>query len=269
MTPVTEPNANVKIDLEGLQMLFVDEKNEECIVGVLRDAPEGHPFRISIFERDAAGAASPIATLTGSDIKNELTIKVTNTSTTGISRRKMDMTIDRKAGPSTQVDDHDSFQWVVDFEKLIGKPISAKKSGFLSLLTVNHGELLARNLSKNQLRIRKGPIGDFELFGTVATRTGIDVILDQPNSQAVFKNGDDTIFTADNTSNFEILIERVCGRQPGGNDADAFFSAIEGLDEKDKVFFSSTPLDDDDEGIVPNTPDASCLQGTGGGPPGS
>src|ERR1043166_8875402 len=164
MTHVTEPNANIKIDLEGLQMLFVDEKSEKCIVGVLRDAPEGHPFKISVLERDAAGTPVTVANLTGEDIKNDLAIIVSNTSTKGISRRKMATPIDRKAGPDG--DNNDSFQWVVDFEQLIGKPITSQKSGFLSLLNINNGELLARNLSQNQLLTKRGPKGEFELLGT-------------------------------------------------------------------------------------------------------
>jgi hypothetical protein len=274
MTPITD--ANVKIDLEGLQMVFVDKKNEKCRIGVLRDAPEGHPFRISVFKKDANGAlAAEPQILTDDQINSELTIEVTNTSTQGISRRKMRPPINRLAG--TVGGNHDSFQWVVDFEReLIGKPITVKEEGFLSFLTINNGELLARALSTNQLLTRKGPKGDFELFGTVATRTGIDIVLDQPTSQAVFKNGEDTIFIADRTSNFEILIERVCNKQPGGNDANAFFTAIgDGLSEDERIFFSSTPLDGEDNendesdegdgGEVPSTPDASCLQGTGGG----
>ncbi len=264
MPPITD--ANVKIDLEGLQMVFVDEKNEKCVVGVLSDTPQGHPFKISIQKEDANGKSLPFAVLNGADIKNELALNVSNTSTPGITRRKMEVAIDRLAGANPQ--NEDSFRWVVDFEReLYKKPISFKKEGFLSFLTVNNGELLARKLSTNQLKTKKGPNGKFELFGTVATRTGIDIVLDRPDSQAVFKNGEDTIFIADHTSTFTILIERVCDLQPGGNDADAFNTAFgEELDENERIFFSSTPLTakNGPKITIFTTPDASCLPGTGG-----
>jgi hypothetical protein len=262
----SDTDVNIQIDLEGLQMVFVDENSEKCIVGVLSDTPQGHPFKISIQKQDANGKLSPFAELNGADIKNELTLNVSNTSTTGITRRKMEMTIDRLAGETPQ--NEDSFRWVVDFEReLYKKPLSFKKDGFLSLLTLNNGELLARKLSTNQLKTKKGRRGRFKLFGKVATRTGIDIVLDRPDSHAVFKNGEDTIFIADNTSTFTILIERVCDLQPGGNDADAFNTAFdEELDESERIFFSSTPLDDKKAPKITifTTPDASCLPGTGG-----
>jgi len=258
--------ANIQIDLEGLQMVFVDENSEKCTVGVLSDTPQGHPFKISVEKQDANGKLSPFAELNGADIKNELTLNVSNTSKTGITRRKMEMAIDRLAGETDQ--NKDSFRWVVDFEReLYKKPVSFKKKGFLSFLTVNNGELLARKLSTNQLKTKKGPKGRFKLFGKVATRTGIDVVLDRPESQAVFKNGEDTIFIADNTSTFTILIERVCDPQPGGSDADAFNTAFdEELDENERIFFSSTPLNarKGPKINILTTPDASCLPGTGG-----
>src|SRR5437773_11543260 len=121
----------------------------------------------------------------------------------------MNIDIDRKAGASTTVDDHDSFKWVVDFEsEIYDKPIGAKTKGFVSLLTLNNGELLARSLSKNQLLIRKGLNGVPQLFGTVATKIGVDIVLDRPKSKAVFKNGNKVVFEADSQSRFQMVVER-------------------------------------------------------------
>src|SRR5207247_1265913 len=59
MRPIAD--ANIQIDLEGLQMVFVDENSEKCTVGVLSDTPQGHPFKISIQKQDANGAPAPFA----------------------------------------------------------------------------------------------------------------------------------------------------------------------------------------------------------------
>jgi hypothetical protein len=256
------PEANVRIILAGLQLLFVDPKNKKCTVGVLRDAPQGHEFSIKVFQPDATGELQPVAHLTEADIKNNLQISVSNTSKTGISRRKMDLDIDRLGGPSDQ--NLDSFRWVVDFEReLYQKPIGAKKAGFVSFLSLNNGELFANFLSKNKLKTKKLADVDFEEFGHVATQTGIDIVLDQPKSKAVFKNGNQTIFTADRTSSFRVLIERVCsGQTEGANaDANAYFTAIgDLLSDEEKIIFSATPLQT--ATIDPNTPeDAACLGG--------
>jgi hypothetical protein len=258
MPPINN-QPNIEITLDGLQLVFVDSENKRCTVGVLADAPEGHDFTISVFKADAAGILQPFAQLDEADIKTDLEINVSDTSQTGISRRKMDVTIDRKAGPTFF--NRDSFRWVVDFEsELYQKPIGAKKAGFVSFLTIDKGELLARSLSHNELIIQRGPQGAPEVFGKVATQTGIDIVLDRSDSKAVFKNGNHEVFTADSTSIFQVNITRVCSNKPGGHDADAYYSAIGDLVPFDeKIFFSSTPLPPGP--TPPNTPDASCLGG--------
>jgi hypothetical protein len=255
------PQANVEVTLEGLQLVFVDSENKQCTVGILRDAPAGHDFLIEIVKKNPAGGGQVIKTLTGADIKSDLAILVSNTSQTGITRRKMDAKIDRLERPDETTED--SFLWVVDFERdIYQEPIGAKKSEFTSLLTINAGELLTRFVSTNQLLIKKGLNGEFKTFGHVATQTGIDIVLDQPDSRAVFMNGDKTVMTFDKDSSFEINITRVCDRQPGGNDADAYYTAIGDLVPVDeKIFFSSTPLPVS-ASIVPTTPDACCLPGS-------
>jgi len=274
---------NIMITLEGLQMVFVDPKNEKCTVGVLGDVPAGHPFKIRVRKRDDAGNWQPFGNeLKGDEIKPDLEIDVRNTSTSGITRRKMDAVIDRASGPSAppDPDNHDSFKWVVDFEKEIyKKPINrdAMTQGFVSRITLNNGELLARHLSKNKLEIKRGVNGSFEEFGTVATQTGIDIVLDQPNSTAVFKNGDDVIFTADPNSSYEIFVDRACAPVAGGSDADAYHSLYDQrLTPEERIFFRSTEMPPDETeasevGVPspPNTPDASCLGASGGSGGGS
>jgi len=258
--PPINTRPNVEITLDGLQLVFVDSQNKKCTVGVLRNAPEGHGFSISVLKADAAGILQPFTRLGEADIKNNLKISVSNTSKTGVSRRKMDAAIDREAGSTP--DNRDSFRWVVDFEsEIYHKPIGAKKAGFVSLFSINNGELLARSLSKNKLLIKRGMKGSFQEFGTVATKTGIDIVLDQPNSKAVFKNGNQTVFTADSTSTFQINIERLCQKEAGGSDADSYYTAIGDLvPDPEKIFFSSTPLPPSP--TPPIDPDAACLPGS-------
>ena len=206
--PPINTQANVAITLNGLQVVFVDPQSKECTVGVLRQAPKAHEFTIKVLKADDAGVFKDFAELKEADIKNNLQIDVTNTSKTGISRRKMNLKIDRKKGPTFE--NRDSFRWVVDFEgELYKKPIGAKKAGFKSLLTLNNGELLARTLSENKLRIKKGPNGSWQVFGKVVTKTGIDIVLNLQNSSAVFKNGGTEIFTADKLRNEFVFIAYV------------------------------------------------------------
>lgn len=256
MPPVnTKPN--VQVTLNGLLVVFVDPQNTQCRVGVLRQAPGNHTFNIKVVKADANGVFQPFAEIKEADIKNKLELTVSNTTKTGISRRKMNLAIDRKNGPT--IGNRDSFRWVVDFEKdIYKKPIGAKKSGFASILTMNNGELLARNLSENELIIKKGLNDPGVVFGKVATKTGIDIVLDKPNSKAVFKNGNKIVFKADKQSRFQILISRGCDNQPGGNDADSYYTALGHLvPDSEKIFFSSTPLP---AGVTPPIdPDAACL----------
>lgn len=258
MSPInTSPN--VELTLDGLIMLFVDPKNEKCRAAVLREAPEDHTLDIKVFKRDAAGKFQLFKEIKGAEVKAKLELTTSNASKTGISRRKMDVAINRLTGPAGGNDD--SFRWVVDFEsEIYQKPIGAKKTGFASILTVNSGELLARSLSNNNLIIRRGQNGSPQTFGRVATQTGIDIVLDQPSSTTVFKNGDEVIFDADSQSRFQIRISRSCRQQPGGNDADSYYTAVGDLvPDKEKIFFSSDEPALPAGPAPPSTPDASCL----------
>jgi hypothetical protein len=257
MTPLN-PQSTVEITLAGLIATFVDPNNEKCTVGVLRDTPGGHGLSITVNKKDANGDFQPFAEIKEADVKDQLEIKVENTSSRGISRR--DKAIDRKAGPT--LENRDSFRWVVDFESdLYPEAIGAKKEGFKPTITLNHGELLTRRLSDNELIIKKGLDGPEEIFGVVAVKTGIDIVLDRPDSRAVFTNGGEVVFISDNQASFQIIVDRVCDSQPGGSDADSYYTALGDLvPDRQKIFFSSTPLP---PGVlsVPTTPDAACFIG--------
>lgn len=171
----------------------------------------------------------------------------------------MDVPFVRKLGPIDGNADADSFRWVLDFEsEIYQKPIGAKKKGFASLLNVNAGELLTRSLSTNELIVKRPPDGKEEILGKVATKTGIDIVLDKPQSKAVFKNGNQIIFEADQDSSFLITFERACGANVSGTDADSYYTAVGDLvPDQQKIRFSATPLDPS----VPNDPDARCMNG--------
>jgi hypothetical protein len=102
----------------------------------------------------------------------------------------------------------------------------------------------------------------------VATKTGIEIVLDKPESQAVFKNGDETVFNADRESTFLITFERGCNANEGGADAEAYYTAVGHLvPDEEKIRFAATPLP---PGTTPpntsvgppNDPDARCMNGS-------
>jgi len=245
---------NVALTMDGLVMAFTDEKDETCSLGILRNAPAGHDMSIQISRANAQGDFELLETIHPAGIENHLEITVSNTSKTGITRRGTDSKIDRL---NPTVEDRESFLWVVDFENEIYKePIGAKKEGFAAILTVNHGELLTRNRSHNKLLLKRGLNGQEEEFGFVATKFGIDIVLDRPDSRAVFKNGDRIIFEADSKSSFLLEINRGCSVN-AGNDADSYYTAVgDNVPDDKKIFFGATPLP---EGATPpNDPDARC-----------
>jgi len=245
---------NVALTMDGLVMAFTDEKNETCSLGILRDAPAGHDMSITISRLNPPEDPELLQTIHQAGIENHLEITVSNTSKSGITRRGMDLKIDR-LHPVTE--NQDSFLWVVDFEnEIYHEPIGAKKEGFASLLTINHGELLTRNRSKNMLTIKRGLDGAEEVFGFVATKFGIDIVLDRPDSLAVFKNGDRVIFVADAQSNLLLEIKRGCSVN-AGNDADSYYTAVgDNVPDEQKIFFGATEFP---EGVMaPNDPDARC-----------
>lgn len=261
MSPLNA-QSTIQLTLRGLLAIFADDK--ECTVGLLRKTPPHHELKITVNKAVAGGSYKPFLEIKQADIKSELKLEVKNK--TGIYRRKENAPIDRNSGPT--LENNDSFRWVVDFEKdIYSKPIGAKKAGFISILTLNNGELLARQISLNKLLTRKGHAGPWEEFGFVACETGIDIVLDQPNSSVVFTNGGKVVFESDPQSSYQIFIDRgpaPAHHHPSGNDADFYYTAIGHLiPNGDKKFFSSTPLPN---GVpLPVTPDAVCFNGGGGG----
>lgn len=272
--PSANSEANVQVTLQGLQMVFAGAESNSCVVGVLGEVPQGHDFEIDVQQIAANGTPQAVAHLNEGAIKRILTIEVSNASQTGITRRKMDATINRQA---ITPNDPDSFRWVVDFEnEIYQEPIGADKDSFVSLLTVNAGELVTRNVSTNKLIVKR-PNRDEEVFGKVATETGVDIVLDLPESKAVFKNGDDIVFEADAQSKFVVTLKRICNANQTGIDAESFYTAVGSLvPDKEKIRFSATPLgaggfnpinanpaDGASVAAGPfNTPDARCMVAT-------
>lgn len=243
---------NLALTLDGLVMVFTSPNDESCSLGILRHAPAGHSLNIAISQLNAQGVSELLQTIHPAGIANHLEIAVSNTSKTGISRRGMEMEIDRLRPAEENLE---SFRWVVDFENEIYKtPIGAKKDGFASFLTVNHGELCTRRRSKNKLLLKRGVNGVEEEFGFVATKFGIDIVLDQPQSRAVFKNGNRIIFEATPESKYILEVNRGC-EVNAGNDADSYYTAVgDQVPDEEKFFFSATPL----PAGLPNDPDARC-----------
>jgi hypothetical protein len=269
MTPLNS-QSKIEVTLVGLIATFVDPENTTCTAGVLRDTPGGHALDITVNKKDDSGVFREFKVINEADVADNLEIRVENTSTLGVSRREEP--INRREGPTPS--NRDSFLWVVDFERDLypKQAIGARRAGFRPTLTMNNGELVARRLSVNELIIRRGPDGPEERFGTVATRAGIDIVLDQPKSRAIFTNGDEVIFEADNQSSFQIIINRGCS-QTGGSDADSYYTALgDRVPDAQKIFFTATPFPSD-EGepaepgdpptplALPADPNAACFNG--------
>lgn len=261
-------SSTIEFTLKGLLAIFVNPDNKECTVGLLRETPPHHEFKISVSKSVAGGEYEPFAEIKRGDIQNLLRLDVKNTSKTGISRRKDTTPIDRING--AMGGNNDSFLWVADFERdFYHKPVGARKAGFISILTLNNGELLTRELSTNKLLTRKEGAVESEEFGFVACETGIDIILDQPTSSAVFTNGGKEIFRADSESSYKVFIDRgplPTHDHPNRNDADFYYTALGHLiPDPEKIFFSSTPPPVLTGPQPPATPDAACFNGGGGG----
>ncbi len=253
MPSVNKPN--VQVTFEGLQTVFVGPKDKECTVGVLANVPQGHDFAIRVLREDASGTPQLLTQIDEADIKPKLTLTVSNATQKKISLRKMDVAFNRQFGPT--LENEDSFRWVLDLESdVYSQPIGAEPKGFATVLQVNAGELVTRTISQNDLTITRPPNIKEEIVGRVATKSGIDIVLDKPTSRAVFKNGDDVIFTADWQSRFHITFARICAANQGGSDAEAYYTAVGHLiPDKQKIRFSATGT----APSLPNDSDARCM----------
>ena len=263
--------STIEVTLKGLLVIYVSADELTCTVGFLDKTPPHHGFKISVLKGDAAGTAGSFQLFTeidAPDISHDLTIEVKNTSTSGISRRDKGVhaRIARASGPAGGNDE--SFLWVLDFKRdLYHKPIGTNLNGFKSLLTVNNGELLTRKISENKLFTIVNHTGPAQEFGFVAVESGIDIVLDQPQSTAVFKNGGRPVFVADSQSSFKVIFDRgipLIHHHAVGNDGDFYYTAIGHLiPGPEKKFFSSYPTLAPGPGLLV-TPDAACFNGGGG-----
>lgn len=263
--------STIELTLRGLLVIYVSRDKKKCTVGFLDKAPPHHGFKISVFKGDAAGTTGSFQLFTeidAPDISRELTIDVKDTSKIGISRRDQGVHARIARASGAAGGNEESFLWVLDFEgDLYHKPVGTNLAGFISLLTVNNGELLTRKISENKLFTIVNHIGPAQEFGFVAVESGIDIVLDQPQSTAVFKNGGTPVFAADSQSSFKVIFDRgipLTHHHAAGNDGDSYYTAIGHLiPDPEKKFFSSYPTLAPGPGLLV-TPDAACFNGGGG-----
>jgi len=263
--------STIEVTLKGLLVIYVSADEMKCTVGFLDKTPPHHGFKISVLKGDAAGTPGSFrlfAEIDAPDISPDLKIEVKDTSKSGISRRDKGVHARIARASGAAGGNEESFLWVLDFEKdLYHKPVGTDLKGFRSLLTVDNGELLTRKISKNKLFTIVNHIGPAQEFGFVAVESGIDIVLDQPQSTAAFKNGGTPVFVADSQSSFKVIFDRgipLTHHHAAGNDGDSYYTAIGHLipDPEKKFFSSHPPLKANPRLLV--TPDAACFNGGGG-----
>ncbi len=257
-------NPKIEIFIEGLVVIFVSRDNSECKLGLLRQAPPHHKLEIVVQKRPATGGPfEPVATLDHASLKNDLLLDVSGTSQTGIRKEPSVPPIDRFAGTGNI----EAFEWIFHFERdFYKREIGARRSEFRSLMTVNNGRIFTKKISNNHLLYRQGTTGPATDFGRVAVITGIEIILDTPQSKARFTNGRDVVFDTEPNTSYQINVDRGDDEThpPTGSDGDFYFRAMGAtLSPGDELHFGSFPPMDPD---LPNTPDASCLNGGSDGP---
>jgi hypothetical protein len=266
MSNGTITNPGVEIVIEGVfPLLFRLENNQivECLIGAIKNVPE-HFFSIVIKKNGAI--VNP-----GTILPN-LRIQVENTSQTNISLKLPNEPIDRLTGEG----DPQSFRWVLDFEgnEVFTNPIGINQGNLEPILRIDRGELSTASISQNHLlkRLPGPPLPQWTLIGKVATQVRAQIALDLPNSTAQLINGDFPV-GGTLTSHGEQLEIQINNRRPPHpghshpDDANNYYLAIgPTLPPSQKLIFKSTPLVP--VGVLPATPEASCLIGRMGSTPG-
>jgi len=180
----------VRLLLKGSLVLFAKETQSNGSVRVLREPPPNHRLSLSFAKRPPGGTLGPPIPV--DFIQNNLNLQIQNPIVPNITLEDKAATIDRKSSPRhTQ-----SANWFVDLENpnelYKNPPIGVKPGGFKHVLTFNSGNLFTDALGKsdnpsyNPLQVQRGENANYENFGFVAIRIGIDF---NTNDSVRFTNG--------------------------------------------------------------------------------
>lgn len=283
-----EPNANIKLYLEGMILMFFRGKSNNtatsCQVGVLRNAP-GHMYEIRVLKK----GPNPVETVyEEEDIRFTLALKVENPTPPTIEFHDWVTDFDRLKGNASR----ESFNWVLDLEEEVYKEhargIGADRKQFRSVLSLDTGLFFTggatgtsneNGISLNDLLICDENCNPRKFIGKVATRVGVAITLSGVDSKATFFNGNEILFDAGMNDSYEVRINRIrvadtvetalhamtADHAASHHDRDAnnFYNAVgQNLAPDEKFqFVSTTPVAPPTSSFTPAGPEAACLVG--------
>lgn len=259
-----EPN-KIAVVLQGLMVLFT-KSDTQCVIGLLRDAPPRHNRKIHILERSDGGEFKDKKLFENAGAEGTFNLNVQNAVQTKIEKRDAAQKIDRDKDERL-----DSFNWLLDFDRdfpgaLPSPPVGAKGPGFMSMVTLDNGEIYTRVISENYLQFQP-PRSDWWFHvGKVAVEMGIKIQLDSPQSKAVFTKTGEPGIELPAGQEYLIRIERADEDDAAtGRDIECYFGAIGTAPGFRPLSFRSVPPL---KSSPPSTPDATCpVTGLGETPP--
>lgn len=216
---------NVRLLLKGLLVLTAKEGQPIGKVGILKTSPPGHDLTIVINKLPPGGGGPPAPiTLNRPQINDALSLNIVSAQPNITIRNKN--AVNRNALPANQ----DSFNWFVDLERpseLYRFPVGVNIEEFRPILTFNGGQLFTFALSETPLLVQRGIFASYQTFGKVAVTLGVDFLT---TSQAVFKNGNATVFdsAAEPGTDYVITITNDAAVHGGGpvTDANNYYRAL-------------------------------------------
>jgi len=229
--------------LKGSLVLFAKKDQRFGKVAILRVPPPRHELKISYSTKPPQGGFGLPQDV--QDIRDALSIEVTNPAQEHITLRKEHSPIDRHSGSGEQ----DSVEWFVDLENehLYGNimtTIGANKGRFKQILTFESGELFTGfPITYNRLFVQRGSEAEYEEFGYVAGLIGVLFSADN----IVFKKGPSQQDVVFDSSTFdpgtEFRIDLVVDALPHSRivaDANQYYKAVgTGIDDETRILFAS------------------------------
>ncbi len=241
---VTDVVSNIHLSLEGMMILFVNEKATTCRVGILKYAPQ-HDSEVNFF-RITGGQRKKFKKIKGSDFQFRMWLDV----------QKPEKKIVLFHGHTA---DKSDFDLVLDFEgrNMYPAGIAVSPDGFKSILSINDGTFFTAKPSGGSLVLKKKNCD--QNVGKVAIRVGCDISLAK-DDLADFWNGTTKIslpVAKDTDYEIEVKQARPAGHMPKPNESDAenFYTAVAGnIAPSDRIHF--------DQGPDKNDPDSRCMTPT-------
>ncbi|MEW6207534.1 MAG: hypothetical protein AB1631_04150 [Acidobacteriota bacterium] len=198
-----------------------------------------HQPKITIIEITPEGAENPVDH--AFDLDSDFSLSVENVAQSGIQVFQAD------TEPFNRLDDENDprdFRWVIDLEELLRKPLQVDETKLGPIVTMDNGLFYTFGRSPGEVKIKR-PGARLRRFGRYGLDIGANIYFDQPDSRAVFKNGDEEILSVDATqgSRFEIVFDCNCHTDTQESDFPLVYEVVgAGLTEEEKVDFEGDPI---------------------------